>query len=215
MKNRFIEVEKMMVFSIIFTVILLIVRVVVCMQGMYLFLVWNFFLAAVPWLISRAILKGSSINLKTVCLLFCWLIFFPNAAYTITDIFHFKERPPIPFWFDLLVFVSAAWYGLIIGMVSLLQVEDFLLQHFKKRVVNFMVALSLILSAFGIYLGRYLRFNSWEVLTHPASLISQLLSRCINPLQHPRTWGFTILFGCMLLIIHYTVKKLVDVRRVN
>jgi uncharacterized membrane protein len=98
------------------------------------------------------------------------------------------------------------------GVVSLMHVEKFLLRHLKKLTVNLIVFLSLITSAFGVYLGRFLRFNSWDVLTNPGSLVNEVLSRFIDPLQHPRTWGFTVLFGCMLSVIHYTVKRLAEIK---
>jgi uncharacterized membrane protein len=212
MKNKFSEVEKMIFFSVMFTMILLLARVALSRNGMYLFLAWNMFLAGVPLVISRTLVKQTAINVRALCLLLCWLIFFPNAPYIITDVFHLIQRPAVPKWFDLLILVSAAWNGLIMGVVSLMQLERFLLKHLKKITVNLFVFLSLITSAFGVYLGRFLRFNSWDVLTNRGSLLHEVLSRFINPLEHPRTWGFTVLFGSMLLIIHYTVKKLADIK---
>jgi uncharacterized membrane protein len=179
---------------------------------MYLFLAWNMFLAGVPLVISRALVKQTAINVRALCFLLSWITFFPNAPYIITDVFHLIQRPAVPKWFDLLILVSAAWNGLTMGLVSLMQVEKFLLKHLKKTTVNLFVFISLITSAFGVYLGRFLRFNSWDVLTNPGSLLHKVLCRFINPLEHPRTWGFTVLFGGMLLIIHYTVRKLADIK---
>jgi uncharacterized membrane protein len=106
MKNGFIEVEKMIFFSIMFTMILLLGRVALCGDGMYLFLAWNMFLAGVPLLISRTLVKQTAINVRALCFLLSWIIFFPNAPYIITDVFHLIQRPAVPKWFDLLILVS-------------------------------------------------------------------------------------------------------------
>jgi uncharacterized membrane protein len=215
MKNRFKGVEYMLLLSVSFTVILLIARVLITQDGMFLFLLWNIFLAIVPLLLSRSLLNQDAFNFKSACMLLCWLIFFPNAAYIITDLLHLTARAPIPKWYDLLLIVSAAWNGLVIGIVSLLQLEDFFLQHFKKHVVNLIVLLSLLSAAFGIYLGRFLRLNSWDVVTNPVCVYSELSSRFMEPSVHPRTWGFTFLFGGMLMIIHSTIKKISETKQVN
>jgi uncharacterized membrane protein len=70
------------------------------------------------------------------------------------------------------------------------------------------VTVALLLSSFGIYLGRYLRFNSWDVLANPLTLFYDILHRLINPLSHPRTWGVTVVFGVFLLIGYGTVRLL-------
>lgn len=208
MKNEYGKVEAMLFFSASFSVLLLSVRIIYYMQFSYLFYPWNFFLAAVPLLISRRLLVEDNLKLRSAVMIFCWFIFFPNASYIITDILHFMERPPVPKWFDLLLVTSAAWNGLILGIVSLLQVEDFLSRHFRLIQVRVFVAASLIASAFGIYLGRFLRFNSWNIITKPGDLAYALSDRFLNPFDHPRTWGFTVLFGIFLSIIYFTVRQL-------
>jgi uncharacterized membrane protein len=161
-----------------------------------------------PLLISRRLLGENKFKLKAFVLLLCWLIFFPNAAYLVTDIFHFIERPPVPKWFDLLIVTSAAWNGLMLSVVSMMQIEEFLLKHVTAVKVKVFVSISLVASAFGIYLGRFLRFNSWDIITDPLDLVYALSDRVINPFDHPRTWGFTIIFGMFLSIIYSTLKQL-------
>ena len=105
----------------------------------YIFLVWNLFLAWIPLgmvgLLHR--LRPS----KTLLLLAlpCWLAFFPNAPYVLTDLYHLKLRGGMPVWFDMLLILSFAWNSLMFGFLSLMQLEQLLQQHFKP-----MVSLSLI-----------------------------------------------------------------------
>ena len=70
-------------------------------------------------------------------------------------------------------------------------------------------------SAFGVYVGRFLRFNSWDVISNPLVLIRELSARVINPQDHPRTWGFTCLFGLLFVLIHHTIRKLSQVQPSN
>lgn len=126
--------EKSLLASILFTVFLLLLRRHYTGNHAYLFYYWNLFLAAIPLWLSRCIRKQHRFSLRAALLLLVWLLFFPNTAYLVTDIFHFHERPPVPLWFDLLIVVSAAWNGLLLFIVSLLQVERWLtrltsLQH--------------------------------------------------------------------------------------
>jgi uncharacterized membrane protein len=188
--------------------IILAIRIYVSESLMYLFYVWNLFLAAIPILLSRSLLSERRISLKAGLMLLGWLLFFPNAPYIITDIFHFKARSPIPTWFDLLLVTSAAWNGLILGLVSLMNIEMFLTRHFLIKQVRLFVIISLAAGSFGIYLGRFLRFNSWNVITHPETLIKAIGIRVIHPFEHVRTWGFTILFAVFITLVYFTLKQL-------
>lgn len=208
--KRLCGIERMLIVSASFTILLLAFRVVYSAQLMYSFYAWNLFLAAIPLFISRTLLERSFNAYKTVALLICWLIFLPNAPYIVTDVFHFTERPRVPKWFDLLLVISASWNGLMLGIVSLLQVDEFLLKIVSRVKVNIIIVISLVLSAFGIYLGRFLRFNSWDVIVNPVDLAYALGYRVIHPGQNVRTWAFTVFFGAMFSIMYFTIKKLPD-----
>jgi uncharacterized membrane protein len=208
MKRKWTGINTMIFLSVSFTMVLLAVRIIRTAQLNYIFFAWNLFLAIIPFVISSKLLKQDSMKFKSIVMLLCWLLFFPNAPYIITDIFHFKERPPMALWYDLLLVTSAAWNGLIIGIISLLQVEKFLHRHIQKRWVHVMVVCCLLLCSFGIYLGRFLRFNSWDIITDPLDLYHSISYRLFNPFSNVRTWSFTMLFGGMLWLIYFTIKKL-------
>jgi len=208
MFKKMTKLEGWLTRSIGFSLMLLTARVIISGERTYLFLAWNLFLAVIPLLLSRQLTRLASLNFKAVLMLLSWLLFLPNAPYIITDIFHLRHRPPLPEWFDLLLFTSAAWNGLLLAIVSMLQVEAFLLRLYKSIVVNTFVVVSLLLTGFGIYFGRFLRFNSWDLLFNPFQLFSSLLARFRYPFDHPRTWGFTILFGLMLSVVYFTITSI-------
>ena len=200
--------EQMLLLSITFTIVLLLARIAYTGKLMYLFFAWNIFLAVIPVLASRRLANYTSGNTKPWLLFMLWLLFFPNAPYLVTDVFHFGERPPAPVWFDLLLVISAAWNGLMLGIISLVQAEAFLLRRLHSGAVRLIVGGCIVLCAFGVYLGRYLRFNSWDVVTNPLPLAGHIASRILHPFGHAGTWAFTFSFAALLWIAYGTVKQL-------
>ena len=200
----------MLILSIAFTMILLTTRMILTHTLTYVFFAWNIFLAIIPLWLSKKLMQQNQLKIKAVLLLFFWLLFYPNAPYIITDLFHYVERPPVPYWFDLLICTSAVWNGLILGLISLLQVEQFLALHLKPLQVKAFVLTSFILCGYGIYIGRFLRFNSWDILTDIDGLFYASFDRIIHPFHHQTTWGFTLLFATMMGVFYYTVKAIVN-----
>ena len=208
MSMKISGISKMLLLCIIFSMSLLLVRFVYAQTPDYRFYIWNTFLAAIPYVISTQLLKLKKMNSAAIVFLVAWLLFFPNAPYMITDIFHYEERPPVPFWYDVLLVISAAWNGLILGMVSLMNVENFLSRHIKPLLVKFIVFTSLLLCGYGIFIGRFLRFNSWNILTDPGYLAYTSAHHVLLPQRYPKLWVFTVLFAALLSIIYFTLKKL-------
>ncbi len=208
MKYTFNSTEKMLALSVGFTMVLLAFRIFFSETLNYIFYAWNLFLALVPLLFSRKLQHHSQFSSVSIGLLLGWLLFFPNAPYVITDIFHFKERLPVPKWYDLLLVTSAAWNGMILGFISLLQVEQFLSRQFSRIKVGTMICCFVFLCGYGIYIGRYMRYNSWDIITDPFRLIDETSDHFLNPIQHFRVWEFTLLFSVMLIIIYATLRHL-------
>lgn len=202
------SLERMLLLSITFTIVLLTSRILLTNKLTYVFFAWNIFLAIIPIIFSRKLLSQSRLNFKSYVLLAFWLLFFPNAPYIITDIFHYVERPPVPKWYDLLLVTSAAWNGLLLGIVSLMQVEQFLQIHINKKWTKFYMTTSILLCGYGIYIGRFLRFNSWDILTNADDVIYTSAHYFLKPWQHVSAWGFIILFAVMFGIIYYTLKSI-------
>ncbi len=173
----------------------------------FLFLNWNLFLAFLPWLFSSIILyKAINNRLALSLLIFSWLLFFPNSPYILTDLFHLRTQRSAPIWFDLVVILSFAWTGLMYGFISLMDLSALLQRHLHTRWVTLITVFFLFLASFGVYLGRYLRWNSWDILSNPFGLFSDILDRFVDPLAHPTTWGVTILFGVLLNMMYWSLR---------
>lgn len=208
MNIRISAISKMLMLSITFTMALLLVRFLYSKTTDYSFYGWNTFLAAIPYLVSTQLLRMKRFNLAAALLLAVWLIFFPNAPYMITDLLHYEERLPVPFWYDILLVISAAWNGLILGLVSLMNVEIFLRRRLPPVWVTVCVFASLLLCGYGVFIGRFLRFNSWNVLTDPRILVYSSAHHVLLPQRYSKLWVFTILFAVLLGIIYFTLKRL-------
>lgn len=180
-------------------------------QNMHLFFLnWNLFLAFIPWLISTILVLIKKPLAKTRLFLtaIVWLLFFPNCAYVLTDLFHIYKGLTIPFWFDFSMILMFAITALFYGLVSLKDMELLFKPYFNKRSLVFIVLFIGFLAAFGVYLGRFQRWNSWDVLSNPLGLIKDIADRIVHPTAHLRTWTFTFLFGLVLNFIYFSIKGL-------
>ena len=207
--NRLNEIILMGVLSL-FCFSLSIVRFIYSDTKTFLFLNWNLFLALIPWALTTWLIIHPKIRKYKIVvgLVICiWLLFFPNAPYILTDLFHLKYTAlSIPIWFDLVLILSFAWTGLLFGFFSLWDIEFILSKFFKQKYISVISIILLFLGSFGIYLGRYLRWNSWDIINKPFQLMYDIGDRLINPFSHPRTWGMTLLFGLFLSILYFSFR---------
>jgi len=174
-----------------------------------IFLNWNLFLAFIPWFFTSLLILKPSINKSRFLILLIlslWLLFFPNAPYILTDLFHLKFRRPVPIWYDLLLILSFAWTGLLFGFLSLWDLEYILSKKIKPIFTKVISSCLLFLASFGVYLGRFLRWNSWEVVTNPNDLFVDIGDRVLHPFEHPKTWAMTILMGFILNIMYWSIS---------
>jgi uncharacterized membrane protein len=191
---------------------LIIFRVHISGNLLHVFLVWNLFLAWIPIFLSGKLLKMNDQEKPWWALagiFFIWLVFFPNSPYIMTDLFHLRKRQDVPLWYDLVLIISFAWNGLMLGFISLLEVQKFLNRKFSGPTVWVIIIAVLFLSGFGIDLGRFERWNSWDVLTNPVSLLRDILEKIFNPFSHPRTIGVTLLFSSFLTVSYLTLFTLI------
>jgi uncharacterized membrane protein len=173
------------------------------------FLAWNLFLAAVPavaaWFFARAMGRNSSL-IERVGWFVVWLVFLPNAPYVITDFVHLTTRPGIPFWYDTALLISCAGTGLLLGYTSIADVQFVIARRFSPLAGWMLVVAAVLLSGFGIYLGRFLRWNSWDTLTSTRQLSLAITERVMNPLSNPQTFGVTIVYGVGLFLGYVALR---------
>jgi uncharacterized membrane protein len=177
-------------------------RILYSGQFGFVFLIWNLWLSYLPyWFINRCI--RSTQPWKQLLFVSLSILFLPNAPYIVTDLFHLGKTTAMPLWFDLLLIVTFALAGLYYFVKSLKRILMFL-QTFPfvhKHIYVIKVAL-LIACGYGIYLGRFLRFNSWDAVTHPFYLIKTIFTSLFHPSHYKETWAITIAFTLFLFLVY-------------
>jgi uncharacterized membrane protein len=179
----------------------LLARWVYAEAGAYDFLPWNLFLAWIPVVAAVAVYDGQRRGASPTRLLpiaVVWLLFLPNAPYLLTDFVHLGSRDDAPVWFDIVLFGSFAWTGMLLGFLSIFVMQSVVRRAYGSLWSWVLVLTSLTASSFGIYLGRSLRWNSWDFLLRPGALLEDIWARIVDPLAYPRGVGMTIALTVVL-----------------
>ncbi|WP_461305054.1 DUF1361 domain-containing protein [Aureisphaera sp.] len=203
--TRFELLFPILAFSSI-SLFVLMLRLKFTLSFFYLFLVWNLFLAWIPFMISTYLSHKNPNRTAVILGSGIWLVFLPNAPYILTDFLHLNHPNSHPIFdgFMLAIFTIA---GMICYVYSLRDMELLWRSHFSKRMIRLVLVLLPFLTGFGIYLGRFLRWNSWDIIQNPRGLMNDIFNIIIYPFDHLLAWVTTLAFGLGLLILYGFFKK--------
>jgi len=167
-------------------------------------LIWNLFLAWIPFMLAyfahAVSWRRIWLYLVIPVIAFLWLIFYPNAPYMLTDLQDLaRGSSGAPLWYDVIIVVWCSWTGMLLGVISLYLMQDIVFRTFG-RVAGWMFVLVISgLSSFGIYIGRFVRLNSWDILQDPGETAMQILGLVIDPSR--RLAAFTLLYTFFFLFV--------------
>ncbi len=182
----------------------------------YSFLVWNLLLAWLPMVFALLACEKyhstSGRNWRFLVLAGGWLLFFPNAPYIFTDLIHLTTWFYGAFWVDLSLVLLCALTGLVLGFVSLYLMQSVVDDMLGRAASWLFIAVVAVLSGFGIYLGRFLRFNSWDVLFKPRELYHGIGNLVADPLGNATSLAFPALFGAFLFVTYLMLYALTHLR---
>ncbi|CAL1521430.1 DUF1361 domain-containing protein [Chitinophaga sp. MM2321] len=195
--------------SILFSLSLLLFRI--AHTGSYLraSLAWNLFLAFIPFAITRRMEKRPqeiSNRYNWYGYFIVWLLFIPNSPYILTDLFHLFDGG-VPLWFDLFVIFSFAWNGMMMGYISIRSMERMWSTRHTRWPAWLFTFPVMFLCAMGVYIGRYLRYNSWDVVKDPLTLLGDVGDILLHPWENRSAWAFTLCMGIFLSLMYPLVKK--------
>ena len=208
-RNRYkIAVFGLMSFASAVCVLLVAAQVAYSDSRRYVPLIWNLFLAWIPFIMSFLSYifswKKMYLYIALPATALIWLVFFPNAPYILTDLQHLAaESSGTPLWYDVIILIWFSWTGLFLGLASLYLMHDIVQRTFGRVPGWFFVLLVSGLSSFGVYLGRFVRLNSWDILNDPKEIAVTILGLAIDPSR--RLLAFTLLFTVFYLFVYLTL----------
>ena len=174
------------------------------------FLVWNLALAWIPMLAALAFASvrraGWLIPIGAV-----WLAFLPNAPYLVTDLVHLGDG--VEMWRHVLQYGFAAWTGVLLGIVSLRLVHNRIERHFGPLAGWATVVVSVGLCAVGVVIGRFQRWNSWDLVTRPDAVVAQTLEWVRSPLSEVQSTGVAVAVAAFFGTAYLTIWALGGVTR--
>ncbi len=153
------------------------------------FLLWNLFLAWIPWLLGNAVARARA-RWVVAAVFPVWLAFLPNAPYLVTDLLHLHAAARVPIWFDALLYGTFAVAGCALGWTSLAMVRERAARELGPVRAELALLAIAFLAGFGVYLGRFERWNSVDLWQHPAALLAGIADALC-----PRAAFFTAVFG--------------------
>ena len=192
---------------------LFVARVVGAGNMRFWFLVWNLFLAWIPLVCAAALhvwLKRNRwASWQGIVLSTLWLGFLPNAFYLISDFIHLRDTGEVGRLFDAVMLMSFAFSGVLLGFVAIYIVQLQLRRRLSAQRSWVMVGIVLLLCSFAIYMGRFLAWNSWDVIANPGGILFDVSDRVINPGQYSTTFTTTLMFFVLVSGIYFGMHKLV------
>lgn len=176
----------------------------------YSSLIWNLSLAWIPFVFATLAYVVSwsrkLLYLVVPVCAFVWLIFFPNAPYILTDFQHLSTNTNnAPLWYDVLMLIWFAWTGLFLGVVSLYFMQEIVTRSFGGAAGWFFAISVTVLSSVGIFLGRFYRWNSWDLLGDPMPIAHDIWGWLKYPFANLRLYGFTLLFTLLFLFVYLAI----------
>lgn len=182
----------------------------------YDYLLWNLSLAWLPLIFAVRLIDLLRRKLWSSweCLLMSvlWLVFLPNSFYMISDFIHLQEVQRLDVLYDAVMFTSFIYTGVVLGFSSLYLVHGQLRRRLSGRTAGAWVAGTLLICSAAVYVGRDLRWNSWDILTNPGGLLFDVSDRLQHPSAYPQMLvtvvSFFVLLVSMYALAWYGIRLL-------
>jgi len=169
----------------IVSVVLFLARSAEASNPRYWFLLWNAVLGALPlgfaWWLHLRLQTMRWLRWQNVLLTFLWLSFLPNSFYIVSDLIHLHQTGEVSLLYDAVMFTMFIVNGFFAGFISVFLIHAQLLRRIPAAIAHSLIGGVFLLSGFAIYLGRMLRWNSWDIFLHPAAILFDVSNQFITP----------------------------------
>jgi uncharacterized membrane protein len=173
------------------------------------FLIWNLFLAWIPLFFAA---RFSVVHRRAwlLPLGLGWLAFLPNSPYLVTDLVHLGEG--VELWRHVLQYGFAAWTGIMLGVVSMRLVHERIEREFGRILGWTAVIVSIGLCAIGVVIGRFQRWNSWDLVARPDAVVAATFEWVRSPLAHVQSTGVALAVAAFFGLAYLTIWSLQESR---
>ena len=213
----FFRIIYALLFSSLITVLLLFIGAERAKSTFYFFLIYNMALAFVPlllaWWLTYRLHKTAWLTFPNLLLTVLWLGFLPNSFYMITDLIHADSSIGIDLLYNIVLIVLCIFNSLVAGYISIYLIHWALLKRFYYRNVHVLIGVVILLCSFAIYLGRFLRWNSWDVIFNPAGILFDVSDSIASPSTHPQVFSTTASFFLLLISMYIVIWQITRVLR--
>ena len=219
--DRFRAVFWALILSNSLSVALFLARALDAGNLRYWFLLWNLVLGWMPlafaWWLEYRLRTSGWLQPANLALTLAWLGFLPNSFYLISDLVHLHASGEVSILYDAVMLFSFIFNGLVAGFMSIYLVHEQALRRLKDKRAHGLIGLVFLMTGLAVYIGRYLRWNTWDILLSPAGLLFDISEGVVNPSAHPQaaptTLVFFLLLGSMYIVVWQLARLLSANRR--
>lgn len=222
--------KKIIGLSLLLCLVLGLTRVAIAGNSDYLFMPWNIFLALIPLILASKFENHS--GMKLWLLAFFWLLFLPNSFYVVTDIIHLNspqvalENIRGPYYtyddvghlsivYDALYLFTCSVVSFVYGLESIRLFKNKFRKIFTKSYLKLFLGLTFFLSGIAIYLGRYVRLNSWDIVVRPWKIFMDIINLFIHPTTYAKEWLVVLSFSFVIAMMYYIYDLLFSTAKIS
>jgi uncharacterized membrane protein len=210
--HRFHRLIYALIIANMASVTLFCLRLIGAENFRYWFMLWNLILAWIApllaWYLTRRLLTGRWRHWSNIVLTVLWLGFLPNSFYMVSDLIHVQQTGEVSIIFDAVLFTSFIFNGFVAGFLGAIMVHRELLRRLSSMKSYTVMAGAFFLSSYAIYLGRILRWNTWDAILHPSGLIFDVSDTILRPLEHPQAFVVTLSFTLLISSFYFVAWEL-------
>lgn len=195
-------ISKQILILVALAVILNLARVALFGSWSLIYLLWNIFLAILPFIASSLLLSEEKKKKLTTPLFvvgtIVWLLLLPNAPYIITDLVHIGSGHASQVFYNTVLLFSCALAGIALALSSLSHMDKVFQMRYGKHTASLLLIASMLLASFGVSVGRFLRFNSWDIFTSTHNIFATIGDVFIRPQLYAHVYIVTCTFFIFL-----------------